>query len=203
MPPTHEGLFVPEELGGVRRAPGYVSDHRMPGAADAEFIRDSVRLELTAEVTPGGVDAEVWITNDKVGHHIPTGHPARNMVLTVLATDGDGRPLRQLGGRRVPKWGGDEAGLPGKGYAKVLEDPWTGVWPTVAYWNPTVVRDDTRIPARATDVTRYLFAAPDGASRVVVTARLVFRRAFPELARWKGWTDPDIVVAERRVEPAR
>ena len=44
--------------------------------------------------------------------------------------------------------------------AKVLEELWTGVTPTGAYWNPTRVVSDNRIPALANDTTAYTFAAP-------------------------------------------
>jgi len=34
---------------------------------------------------------------------------------------------------------------------------------------------------------------------VVVEARLVFRRAFQELMRQKGWDDPDILMEEETI----
>ncbi|MEE8362525.1 MAG: hypothetical protein V3S18_00480, partial [Dehalococcoidia bacterium] len=94
---------------------------------------------------------------------------------------------------------GDYARRPGKGYAKILEEMWTGVSPTPAYWNPTVLVEDTRIPARATDTTRYEFRAPAGAGPVTISARLIFRRAFKELAEQKGWDDPDILMETERL----
>jgi nitrate/TMAO reductase-like tetraheme cytochrome c subunit len=200
MPVTEEEYIALEEVGGLRRAAGFVSDHHMPGAADVDFIMDSVLLKLDGRRTAEGIEVEVRITNRGVGHHLPTGHPARNMVLVVSATDGLGRELPLVEGRRIPSWGGELAGLPGKGFAKVLEDPWTGEWPTVAYWNPTTIRDDTRIPALATDQTRYIFAAPASSQVVVVSTRLIFRRAYPELARQKLWVDPDLVVAQREID---
>ena len=58
--------------------------------------------------------------------------------------------------------------------------------PSVSYWNPTTVREDTRIPAMATDVTRYEFRAPETRRQVTVQARLIFRRAFKELDAGKA-----------------
>jgi len=40
----------------------------------------------------------VTITNTGAGHHVPTDHPARNLMLLVRATDGRGRELAQIGG---------------------------------------------------------------------------------------------------------
>jgi len=202
MPATDDAYITLPEKGGIWREPGFFSNHRMLGVSDAEFIRDALTLALDVRQDGNRILVEIRVTNEKVGHHIPTGHPARNMLLIVEATDRHGRPLSQVDGRRIPRWGGlgDDssayAGRPGKGYAKVLENAWTGVWPTVAYWNPTVVRDDTRIPARATDVTHYEFRAPEQGGPVDVLASLVFRRAFRELAEQKKWDDPDILILE-------
>ncbi len=202
MPVTDATHFVLPEKGGVERAPGYVSSHRMPGAADAAFLQDTARLEVEARRRRDRVLVEVRVTNEKAGHHIPTDHPARNMILVVSATDNQGRELHHLGDRVIPDWAGvgddpdDYADRPGKGYAKVLEESWTGVSPTVAYWNPTRVVEDTRIPATATDVTHYEFRAPADGSAATVRATLIFRRAFKELAEQKKWDIEDVVMEE-------
>ena len=105
----------------------------------------------------------------------------------------------------IPEWGGvgptadDYAGRPGKGYAKVLEERWTGIVPTAAYWRPTILREDTRLPAGAADVTRYEFAGPGGSRDVTIAAKVVYRRAFKDLAIRKGWQAPDILMATSRV----
>ncbi len=105
--------------------------------------------------------------------------------------------------RRHQDWGGlgdepdDFGGRPGRGYAKVLEELWTEVSPTAAYWNPTDIASDTRIAARETDRSRYEFAANGGP--VTIEATLIFRRAFKELAEHKGWDDPDIVMEAETV----
>lgn len=75
----------------------------------------------------------------------------------------------------------------------MLEELWTEVAPSAAYWRQTVIREDTRIPARATDMTRYQFRAPESGP-AIVEARLVFRRAFKPLSDVKGWQVPDIVM---------
>jgi hypothetical protein len=58
----------------------------------------------------------------------------------------------------VPQWGGvgdphegHYAGLPGKAFAKVLQEIWTGLSPSAAYWNATRVLSDNRLAAIATD----------------------------------------------------
>jgi hypothetical protein len=95
----------------------------------------------------------------------------------------------------VPDWGGDKAGRPGKAFAKVLRDLNSGQEPTAAYWNPTIIVSDNRIPAFGVDTSVYEFAAPP-AGTVNVEATLIFRRAFGELMEAKRWDKPDIVMEQ-------
>ncbi|MEJ2757380.1 MAG: hypothetical protein P8046_02760, partial [Anaerolineales bacterium] len=82
-------------------------------------------------------------------------------------------------------------------YAKVLEELWTEITPSGAYWNPTRIVSDNRIPAMETAFTSYRFDMPEeGAASIEV--RLVYRRAFIELIDQKGWDVPDIVIALQR-----
>lgn len=178
--------------GGLNRDPDKIFTHAFPGAANVELLQDTAKLDLSARRQGGSVIVEVRVTNENGGHDIPTDQPMRNILLLVSATGADGKELEYLGDQRVPEWGGrgsdpdDYAGRPGKGYAKVLEELWTKVYPTVAYWRQTVIREDTRIPALETDKTSYTFRIAEQGP-VTVEARLIFRRAFKELAKAKGW----------------
>jgi hypothetical protein len=67
----------------------------------------------------------------------------------------------------------------------------------VAYWRQTKLREDTRIPARASDVTHYEFRAKGGGA-VIIETRLIFRRAFKDLAQQKGWELADIEMARQK-----
>ncbi len=191
--------------GGLERDPESIFTHAFPGAADMDLLQDTARLELGAYRDGSRLFVEVRVTNENAGHHMPTDHPARNILLVVSATDDEGRELEYAGDQRVPEWGGvggdsnDYAGRPGKGYAKVLEEQWTEVSPTAAYWNPTVLREDTRIPAKTTDVTNYEFLVPSSSGEVVIETKLVFRRAFKSLAEQKGWDVPDILMEHERL----
>ena len=57
----------------------------------------------------------------------------------ISATDEQGQPLSLRAGPHVPAWGGDTAGQPGKGYAKILRDVATGVSPVASYWKQTLI----------------------------------------------------------------
>ena len=127
----------------------------------------------------------------------------QGVILLVQTTDGQGQALPLQDGPTVPEWGGVGdpeqgyyAGHPGKIFAKVLEELWTEVSPTGAYWNPTRVAKDNRLAAFASDSSAYTFAAPDEGT-VTVEVTLLFRRAFIELMDQKGWDAPDIIMAQQ------
>jgi len=205
MPVAGYDYFVFPEKGGLHRDPNRIFSHRMPGAMDEELLQNAVTMTTTARLEGDTVVVQVDITNDKTGHHVPTDFPLRHLILLVEATDEQGQALPLLGGPTVPEWGGTGdprqgyyAGLPGKAFAKVLEELWTEISPSGAYWNPTRILSDNRIAAFATDTSTYTFAAPDG-EEVVVEVTLLFRRAFIELMDQKGWDVPDIIMEQQTV----
>ena len=205
MPPQGVTHFARPDQGGLERDPTSIFSHRMPGAADEELLQNAVTMTATAKLEGDTVVVQVDIINDQTGHHVPTDSPLRHLILLVEATDGQGRALPPLDGPTVPEWGGmgDPSegcygGLPGKGFAKVLEELWTEVSPSGAYWNPTRVLSDNRIAAFATDTSTYVFAAPDD-GEVTVGVTLLFRRAFIELMDQKGWDVPDIVMERETI----
>jgi hypothetical protein len=208
MPVTEATYFVLPEQGGLERSPGRIFDHRMPGAMDEELLQNAVTMTTTAQLEGSTVLVQVEITNDKTGHHVPTDFPGRHLLLLVQATDSDGHPLTQLEGSTVPEWGGAGdpsegyyAGLPGKAFAKVLQELWTEISPSAAYWNPTRVVSDNRLAAFATDTSTYTFAAPDE-GEVEVEVRLLHRRAFLELMDQKGWDVPDMIMERQELHIA-
>jgi len=152
------------------------------------------------------ITVDVKITNDNTGHHVPTDSPLRHLILLVDATTSDGTPLEQIAGPTLPEWCGEGdpaegyyAGLPGTAYAKVLQELRSMIYPTGAYWNPTRVLLDNRIPALGSDETSYTFvASPD--QDVTVNVTLLYRRAYRELADQKGWSDPDIVMEHESID---
>ncbi len=188
--------------GGIARNPETIHAHTFPGAASSELLRNAVSLQVSAIRRNSSIEVTVRITNDKTGHHVPSDSPLRQMILLVNARDDAGSALPQLDGARVPDWGGkgevalgNYAGQPGKAFAKVLEELWTEVSPSGAYWNPTRLVSDNRLAAFATDESCYRFI-DRGQSATAVEVKLLFRRAYKALMNQKGWTVPDIIMAE-------
>jgi hypothetical protein len=190
---SSENWFVFPERGGLTRDYAPLHNHTMPGAADENLLQNSVTMVSHAQRVGDQLQVEVSITNDKTGHHIPTDAPIRSMILVVEALDSNGEPLARRDGPMNPAYSGNYGGWPGKTFAKVLRDEWTGETPTGAYWRPVSIVEDTRLAAFATDTTHYTFDAPEGEA-ITVNVRLIFRRAFYELMEQKGWDDPDIIM---------
>jgi len=191
-----------EQEGSILRDPATLASHTLFGINDAAFMREAVAMATTAQAADGRLQVTVTVKNVKAGHHIPTGSPMRNMVLKVDARDGNGRRLAMLNGETIPDWAGtgpeaegNYAGLPGKGYAKVLKR-----WPEYLadkrspilsplypspFWRPVVLDYDNRIPAEGTDTSTYAFKLPEEAAKPVrVSVRLIYRKTF------KSWLKP-------------
>jgi len=205
MPAGLANHFARPDAGGLVRDPQTVFSHRMPGAADIELLQNAVSMDVTADRRGGQIIVTVAITNDQTGHHVPTDSPLRHLILMVEARDSQGRLLQHSGGPVIPDWcgigepnDGFYAGLPGKAFAKVLEELWTEVSPTGAYWNHTRVLSDNRIAAMATDTSSYIFTDTSG-GEATISVTLLFRRAFINLAIQKNWDISDIVMENTTV----
>jgi hypothetical protein len=204
MKPDEKTTNFAPGRGGIERDPQTIFTHSFPGAADVGLLQNTAKLELKAVHNGGNISVEARVTNINGGHDIPTDEPMRNMILVISAKDASGKNLEQLNSQKVPVWGGsgntsiDYAGQPGKGYAKILQELWTEVSPTITYWRQTRILEDTRIPARATDVTNYVFQAPANGN-VTIEARLIYRRAYVDLARVKKWNLEDIEMQRTTV----
>jgi hypothetical protein len=202
MPVIDSKVSVFAKDGGIQRDYVSLHQHYMPGAADENFLKNAVQMKSSVQHSNDQLSVDVSITNHNTGHNIPTDAPIRSMILVVEALDANGNPLAIRQGPLNPAYSGNYAGKPGKTFAKVLKDEWTGETPTTAYWRPVTIVEDTRLAALATDTTRYNFDLPAG-KVAKVNINLVFRRAFQALAQQKGWNDPDIVMKSETISVER
>jgi len=192
--------FVDPINGGYIRDPLTIPTHNQPGAADAAMLQQAVTMTVSARQMVNRLAVTVIITNTGAGHHVPTGSPLRQMILTVAATDGQGQALPQQSGGVVPEWGGAQAGQPGTVYAKLLRDAQSGESPVVNYWKPTLIVSDNRIAAGGTAVSTYTFSLPASSSAITIIAQLRFRRAPQSLLEARGWQTPDSLMAEGQIK---
>jgi hypothetical protein len=204
MPSRGQTLITRIENGGRIRDAKTIRSHLTRGPGDLQFLRSAASLDVTASIVGGILEVTAQVTNTGAGHSLPTDHPARNLLLVISAVDSAGNSLELQSGDRIPEWAGlgaapeDYAGRPGRGFARILQETWTGVAPTASYWAPVTLQSDNRIGALQTDTSRYEFAIRNSAP-VQVVARLIYRRAFRELALTKGWNDPDLIMQESRI----
>jgi hypothetical protein len=205
MPSVGATYVALPSKGGMQRDPETIHCHRMPGAGDEALLKNAVTMQVRAHREKDRLLVEATLTNDRTGHHVPTGSPLRQVLLVLKVMDAEGNAQPQIDGPVLPIWCGEGkpdqgyyAGLPGKAFAKILQDRWTGETPTPAYWNPTRVVNDNRLAAFATDKSRYVFVAPK-AGTAIVEAKLLFRRAFKQLMDQKGWRTRDIVMQHARL----
>lgn len=191
--------------GGVERDPMRIHAHSQRGPSDRAFMESALEMIVDTFLKDSVITVRVELVNDSTGHHIPTDSPLRHLILLVRAEDSNGQHLRRISGPIIPEWGGigdpDSGyygGLPGKIYAKILQENWTGTTPTGSYWNPTHVISDNRLPAYGSDVIHHRFTAPvSGEAKIEVT--LFFRRAFIDLMDQKGWNVPDVIMAHESI----
>jgi len=191
--------------GGVERDPMTIQAHSQLDGLDEALMQNSVTMITTAERENDTISVSVTITNDNTGHHIPTDSPLRQLVLLVQSVSEKGQPLLLLDGTILPSYAGTGdpkdgyyAGLPGKVFCKLLEEMWTEVSPTGAYWNPTIILGDNRLAAMESDTSTYVFAEPEE-GEYVIKVTLLYRRAFKTLTDQKGWAVPDITVAQETI----
>jgi hypothetical protein len=196
MPPSGDIYFALPEKGGLPHPPETIPSHLQLGASSQALLQETVTMTMTARQLGDRIYATVVISNANAGHHVPTDHPGRHLILTVHALDGQGQELRLENGPTVPDWGGAQAGLPGQIFAKVLQDVETGAFPVTSYWKQTLVLGDNRLPSMGSDTSIYAFAAPDPGRTVTVAAELRFRRLFQAEMDARGWGMPDVIMEQ-------
>ncbi len=195
MPPSGDEYFALQSQGGLSHPPETIPSHFQLGLKDEEFMQTSLEMEVRSRVDDGRLTVRVELINTGAGHHVPTDHPGRHLILIIKAVDQSGNPLTQLSGPVIPAWSGDEAGMPGTVYAKVLEDALTGQYPVVNYWNPTLIHNDNRIPADGGREEEFSFRMRGDTARLEV--RVLFRRLFQPIADQYGWDLSEIILNEQ------
>jgi YVTN family beta-propeller protein len=201
MPPNGDHYYALPEQGGLWHPADAIPSHLDLGASSVALLQSTLALELGVAGVDGRLAVETTVTNSGAGHHAPTDHPGRHLLLVVEATGPEGNPLELLSGPTIPEWGGSLAGKPGRGYAKLLQDVASGEWPVVSYWKQALIREDTRLAALAVDRATFEFASPGG--EATIRARVLFRRLFEPIAVRYGWELGEVVMeeAELRIAP--
>ena len=194
MPPSGDAYFALPDQGGLAHPPEDIPSHFQLGLKDTEFMQTTLEMKVKTTINQDKLTLEVTITNTNAGHHVPTDHPGRHLILLVEAVNQEGEQLPLLSGPRIPEWAGDLGGNPGTIYAKILEDALTGEYPVVNYWNPTLIHSDNRIPANQTQNEDLVFQMPG--ESVEINIQILFRRLFQPIAEDYGWDLDEIIMAQ-------
>jgi hypothetical protein len=186
-------------------------DHNMMNRDNADnpvLVQRSATVEIDASREDGKIKVNVKVVNKRAGHKLPTDSPLRHLILVIEARDINGILLTQVDGPKIPDWGGvgnqpeDYAGKPGVIYANILKDKDTNKVPAVDYWNPTLPAwkdSDNRLAPHEDVLSQYFFVTPSH-GEAWITANLIYRSAFIDIARKKGWSVRDILVNWAEVE---
>lgn len=187
---------------GVQRPPSQRHRHDFVGSTPAS-LSQAILLRASATEAGGQLLVSAEVENRGAGHSFPGGVSIRNALL-VLDVRANGVPLAQTAGPTVPWYAnddvpgvqpGDLAGLPGKGFAKILRGRINDQGPVVQpvlFIDAEGIVENSVIASGTTDASQYQFALPSNlpaGSAITVEARLLYRRAFRALAVTKGWTE--------------
>lgn len=201
MTPTGKMDNIAPGKGGIQRDPATLASHHMPGAT-SDMLKRCLRLGVKVRNDRAVLHVEAMIKATDVGHRVPTGFIDRNVVLVVEALTAKGEPVRLREGPKLPNVAGagkpaqgNFAGLPGRFYAKQIEDV-DGRRP-VPFWRPNKEHADTRLVPEKSDRAAWSFDA-DGARQIRV--RLIYRRFLKAVADGKSWPDNEIVVVDHTLE---
>jgi len=208
---------APASEGAIRRRPEQIASHAFPGRDDLRFMQSALQLDADTRIAGAGdrLRVKVRLRNIGAGHHVPTGNPMRNLVLLIEATNASGQPLELIEGSSLPVWAGvgrvelgNFAGLPGKGYAKILTTPVAypadthldegrpPIYPA-PHWRRIRIESDNRLPAGGEDASEYLFRLSPGSKRAEVRVRLLHRRTFRSWLDSRVLPEPDLLLAEQ------
>jgi hypothetical protein len=194
MPPSGDAFFALEDQGGLYHPPQEIPAHFQLGVKNIEFMSSALSLDIIQKVENNQLSLRVILTNTAAGHHFPTDHPGRHLILVVKVLNQEGTPIPLKDGPVIPDWAGDPAGNPGKVYAKVLMDARSGDYPVVGYWKPTLIQSDNRLAANQGQETRYIFQL--NGEPVTIQIRVLFRRLYQPIAEVYGWDLGEILLAE-------
>lgn len=192
MKPSGHMTNMAPGRGGIERDPKTLANHRFFDGSQADMLRRALKTSVRFERQPDGVRAWVRLWTEGIGHRLPTGFVDRHLVLIIEGQTSEGRTVPVRAGPKLPSLAGDEAGQPGRLFARVLCD-FEGRSP-VPFWQaaPDPPPDTRLVPGK---VEEDVFDFPETLTRLRL--RVLYRRFWPEVARTKQWPNDDLLVLEQ------
>ncbi len=194
MAPTGKMNNIAPGKGGIRRDPLTLGNHTFFAGSQLEMLRRCLDLRTDARRNDSEVTVEVKLSAEDVGHRVPTGYIDRQLILFVDASAGD-RPVSLLSGPTLPAFlGKDEAGKPGRLFAKSLHDE-NGIRPAPFWRADPASLIDTRLRPGQTEVMRFSFPIKSDRIRI----RVVHRRFWKTVADEKQWPGDELAIIDREI----
>lgn len=190
MPAPKDRTNIAPGKGGIERDPTTLTRHDFPGATP-EMLRGCVKLEATTMRTKEGVEVNVELRTEDVGHRVPTGFVDRHLLLAIDATKADGSIARVIGGDVLPSRAGKlfagKAGyIFGKQHLSDAKAP-------LPFWVLEGDYHDTRLTPGVTWKQTFRFDGEVSEVRV----RVLYRRLWPDVAENRGLEGNEFVIHER------
>ena len=148
-----------------------VTAHEFRGGHSQINLRHAATVELEVTREDQLIKVTTYVTNQESGHKLPTGTPARRVVLTVSAKDDKGNVIAET--RRV--------------YRKVLVDKDRVILEDNAdlILNSVAIFSDNRIAPRERRKEEFLINLPLNAKNVHVEAELKYEFEMPTMSTQK------------------
>ncbi len=134
-----------------------VYQHFWYGGHTGQFLQNAFQINSSTQRTGNRVKVTFNITNNNVGHMIPSGLPSRKVVLVFNASDRQGREI--YSGQKV--------------YAKTIVDQYNnGV---SDFWKAVSVAKDTRFKPGESRIEVFEFDVPNGTDEINTHASLTYQ----------------------------
>lgn len=162
MPIVYDMKVVDPE---VQESSHFVTAHEFRGGHSLINLTHAADIETDVQTDGGVATVTTKITNTESGHKLPTGTPARSVILNIRILDGGGNQLADIN----------------KVYRKVLVDE-DGI---IIENNAAMILDavqvfsDNRIAPKETRVETFEFDIPEGIDRFTVESRLQYEFSRP------------------------
>lgn len=150
-----------ETKSGIAAKNGTVRDkvyqHFWYGGHTGQFLQNAFHIESEVQRTGNRFKVVLNITNNNVGHMIPSGLPSRKIVLDFNASNEKGQVI--FSGQKV--------------YAKTLIDQYGNE--VSDFWKAASISKDNRFKPRESRIETFEFDVPDGTIKLNTKAVLTYQ----------------------------
>ncbi|MCZ7358113.1 MAG: multiheme c-type cytochrome [Candidatus Methanoperedens sp.] len=150
-----------ETKNGVAAKNGTMRDqvyqHFWYGGHTGQFLQNAFQIESIVQRTGNRVKVTLNITNNNVGHMIPSGLPSRKVVLDFKASDEKGQAI--FSDQRI--------------YTKTLIDQYGNE--VADFWKAASISKDNRFKPRESRAEMFEFDVPDGTGKLDTQTTLTYQ----------------------------